>query len=317
MIEFVKRIVLAGISYLILLSVLNAQYVPGEVYYGRKRYIEYWCGNYPLIISAPHAGILSPSEIPDRSWGLKDNDEYTYEIVKYVRDSVFARTGKYPHVIINRLKRRKIDPNREILEATDSDPFSTISYNEYHAFIDSAKSQVIKGYGKGLYNDFHGHNHPIKRIEIGYLLRNDDLTQPDSVLENIEYMNRSSIKNLAKASSLTFSQLVRGSKSLGKYFEDHGYQAVPSLLHPDASLDPYFSGGYSILEHGSIDSGSIDGVQIEVSFSGVRDNDANRMAFAGAYAAVLERYLSEHYLDISGNKDEVGDFLKRKQGVSK
>jgi N-formylglutamate amidohydrolase len=305
-----RRVALVGIFSFIIITVLSAQYVPGKVYYGRNQYIEYWCGNSPLIISAPHAGSMAPSEIPNRTWGLKDNDQYTYEIVKYIRDSMYARTGKYPHLIINRLKRRKLDPNREVLEATDSDPLATIAYNEYHAFIDSAKARVLSEYGKGLCNDFHGHNHKIQRLEIGYLLMNDDLQLPDTTLNENEYKNRSSVKHLAQTAPYTFAQLIRGETSLGHYFEELGYPAVPSQSQPNAGSDPYFSGGYSVLTHGSIDTGSIDAIQTEANFTGIRDSDEHREAFAGAYTVAFNRYIRVHYFSspsTSCSPDSVAD----------
>ena len=287
---------LLAIALIVLSNDIFAQpYISGHTYYGRNNYIEYICGNYPLIISAPHAGTLSPAEIGDRSCGANDNDVNTYETVTAIRDSFFAKTGKYPHVIINHLKRIKLDPNREVNEATCGDATALISYNEYHAFIDSAKAIVLRDFGKGLYNDFHGHGHTIQRIEIGYVLTSDDLALPNINLDSAVYVNKSSVKYLAGIVPISFSQLIRGPKSVGNFFEDQGYPAVPSPSQTGPGTASYFNGGYSVETHGSKNGGTIDGIQFETNYSGIRDNDANRKAFAHAYAKVVDRYIQIYY----------------------
>ncbi|MFM2081749.1 MAG: hypothetical protein RL380_440, partial [Verrucomicrobiota bacterium] len=49
------------------LSLWAQPYVPGSTYFGRSNYIEYAAGDLPFIMSAPHGGSLTPSEIPDRT----------------------------------------------------------------------------------------------------------------------------------------------------------------------------------------------------------------------------------------------------------
>lgn len=283
-------------------DILNAQYVSGQTYYGKNQYIEYKCGNYPLVISAPHAGTVTAAEMQDRSCGATDNDMNTYETVLAIRDSIDAKTGKYPHLIINHLRRIKLDPNREVSEATCGDTVALISYKEYHAFIDSARAQMLRSYGKGLYNDFHGHGHAIQRIEIGYMLTSDDLAKPDSSLDSALFINKSGVKYLAGIVPMTFSQLIRGPKSLGNIFEEQGYPAVPSLAQPNPGTASYFDGGFSVGLHGSMNGGTIDGIQLEVNYAGIRDNDANRRAFAGAYSKVMDRFIQVNYF---GAKDSV------------
>ncbi|HLF28247.1 MAG TPA: hypothetical protein VJG32_18100 [Anaerolineae bacterium] len=41
------------------------------------------------------------------------SQEYTRKVAAYIRPLI----GKYPHVIINRLKRDQLDPNRDLEEA--------------------------------------------------------------------------------------------------------------------------------------------------------------------------------------------------------
>ena len=48
----------------------DGPYIYGETYYGRKSYITYYPGNIPIILSIPHGGDISPSEISNRTYGV-------------------------------------------------------------------------------------------------------------------------------------------------------------------------------------------------------------------------------------------------------
>ena len=85
----------------------------GQAVFGRNQYIEYIPGNLPIIISAGHGGRLIPTDIPARTFGSMAFDENTQELARKIAAEFFRRTGKYPHLIINRLSRTRLDPNRE------------------------------------------------------------------------------------------------------------------------------------------------------------------------------------------------------------
>ena len=55
----------------------DAPYYADSMYYGREKYIEYYAGNLPIILSVPHGGREVPSEIPDRSYGTMVTDDNT------------------------------------------------------------------------------------------------------------------------------------------------------------------------------------------------------------------------------------------------
>ena len=140
-------------------AIPSGPYTPGTSYYGRNDYIEYIAGNLPVIFSAPHGGSLTPSEIPDRTDAacggdaVTGTDTNTQELTRAIRTAFYNRTGKYPHIIINRLHRRKLDANRNITEAACGDPEAEIAWNEFHDFIDVAKNRILTDYGKGWYTD--------------------------------------------------------------------------------------------------------------------------------------------------------------------
>lgn len=293
----VKFMIISIVMVLIMTSTNFAQYVPGQTYFGTNNYVEYKCGNYPLIITVPHGGYLEPAEMADRTCGVTVNDQYLQEIGRYIIDSIYAKTGKYPHVIFSLIKRLKLDPNRSLAEATCGDSAATVTYNEYHRFIDSAKAMLISQYGKGLLIDLHGHGHSIQRIELGYLLTSEDLSVPDNVLDSSLYVNKSGFKHLAGIVPFSFSKLIRGPKSLGQFFDESGYPTVPSPVVPSPGTDPYYDGGYTVAVHGSRNGGTIDAVLAEMNFSGIRNTDANRKIFSRTFARVVDRFVQVHYFN--------------------
>ncbi|MCP4440427.1 MAG: T9SS type A sorting domain-containing protein [Aureispira sp.] len=271
------------------------QYNSGTSYFSPNNYIEYIAGNLPIVISAPHGGYDTTTAIPDRNCSgcSYARDSYTQELSRALKDALYAKTGCYPHVIINRLHRRKLDANRAIGDAADGNIDAENAWYAFHEFIDTAKNKVASNYTKGLYLDMHGHAHTIQRLELGYVLSGTTLRQTDSLL-NLE---GSSIENLVNANpnNYSLSKLLRGTNSFGTLCEQKGYLSVPSFSTPyPLSTEPYFGGGYNTNRHGSELGGTIDGIQIECN-SGVRFGLSNREAFADSLAEVILDYLDIHY----------------------
>jgi hypothetical protein len=218
-------------------------YISGQRYQGRNGYVEYIPGDLPLILSGPHGGNLCPDEIPDRTYGTigscspTGSDTNTLPLVTTIRSVFFESTGHTPHIILLRLARPKLDANRKIEEAAQGNPFSENTWSEYHGFVDVAKDTISKEFGFGLYMDMHGHGHDIPRIELGYLLSKTDLQTSGLNLPHM--IDKSSFKTLSEISlastpsSTSFTDIIRGPKSLGSLLEERGIRAVPS--GPDAA----------------------------------------------------------------------------------
>lgn len=272
-------------------------YSAGQSYFGRGQYIEYMAGNAPVIVTAPHGGALAPAEIADRACGTVGVDTNTQETARAIRDAFFQQTGRYPHVVINRLRRGKLDANRDRAEATCGDPRADTAWHEYHAFVDAARAAIVAGGGRGWYLDLHGHGHAKQRLELGYLLSAAQLNLPDAQLDATPAPESgSSIHAVSRASPLPFSALLRGPASLGSLYAAEGFASVPSAADPAPGTDPYFTGGYNTARHTCAGgAGSICGVQVEANFAGVRDTEANRARFAAATVRVLNQYLRTHY----------------------
>ena len=276
---------------------------PGESYFGRSNYVEYIAGDMPVIFSAPHGGALKPAEIPDRKDGEFTSDAYTEELARSVQQVFHNCFGHWPHVVICRLERHKVDCNRDPEQGAGEDPGARQAWHDYQRFVETARSNVLARTGKGFYIDLHGQSHAIKRVELGYCLTDSQLTNADSVLNEPAYANCSTIRNLARRTGLPLAELLRGTNSFGALLAAKGYPAVPSPTMPNPGPgNSYFDGGYNARRHGSANGGAIDGLQMEVNFTGIRDTDVNRTNFSLALAQVLY-----HFSQLTG---------KMRQGVA-
>ena len=270
------------------------KYTPGKVYYGRNNYIQYVAGDLPIVISSPHGGYLKPSEIADRTYGVKGLDtgsqEKTWEVAHYLK----KLTGRYPHVVINRLARIKLDANREIKEASQGSKWSEQAWAEYHQYIEGARRWVTQRCGKGQYLDFHTNGHSAKWVEFGYLLTSTDLNRSDTQLNAKTYIDKSSIRALALSPGANFPELVRGPSSLGGLLAARGYKTVPSPQHTHPAGQGFFSGGYNTRRHGSRTAGTIDGIQVE-TYSGFINKEVIRDDYSRKLAESIRAYVELHY----------------------
>ncbi|WP_434044458.1 MULTISPECIES: PKD domain-containing protein [Sorangium] len=282
----------------------DATYLPGVSYFGTNRYIEYIPGDLPLIFTAPHGGDLEPSAIPDRTpetCGVPRvatvTDANTQEQARALQAAFYSRTGRYPHVIVNRLHRVKLDANRALAEAACGAPRAEAAWDDYHAFIEVAKARILRDHGKGWYTDLHGHGHEALRLELGFDMNGDALRHTDEELDaDPTYEAGSTLRTFSEQSPISFSTLLRGPSSLGSIFANAGYDAVPSQSIPAPTVDQvFFSGGFNTVEHGCKDGGMICGAQIESWRVGVRDTAANRARFATTAVEVFDEFLSTNF----------------------
>jgi len=227
--------------------------------------------------------------------GTTVTDVATEDLARAVADALASRTGRQPSLVICRLKRTKVDVNREIGEGTQGNPFAEQAWREFHGFLDAARALAAAAHGRALLVDVHGHGHPKPRVEIGYLLGAADLDRADSDLDDPAWARQSSIRTLAAESGLRFSALLRGPESLGGRLDRAGYLAVPGPTTPSPGSDPYFEGGYITRRHGSADGGPVSAVQLELPSPGVRDTPASHAHFAAVLADALAAFLAAHF----------------------
>jgi len=215
-----------------------------------------------------------------------------------VASQFYSRTGKRVHLVINRLKRAKFDPNRESTEATGGNAALAATWVAFHTFIDSARGRVTSGPGRGILLDLHGHGHAIARLELGYLISAADLRLSDEALAATGRIETSSIGRLSSdaVSHAAPVAVMRGASSLGALLVRNGFPSVPSPSDPaPAVADEYFNGGYITERHGSSAGATVDAIQIEAYRAGARDTPENLDRYAAAIVSSALEYLRVHY----------------------
>ena len=289
-------------------------------------------GDAPIIILSQHGGYEVPNTIPDREDGCWNTvsedcifehdceinhapyvqssskcdvktfrDAYTKEIATCLRDTIDIfdnNRGNIPHLVVNELKRSKLDPNRPIDEATLGNADATLVYNDIHTdFMEQAKTAVTNQCGFGLVLDIHGQG-ANDFNQLGYRLRDSDLEQDDATLNG--QTSSSTIKYLAQNNLQNddLATIVRGADSLGTIKnQTYSYLMVPSTLQPYLDEEYYYQGSTGILNHGSQFSGSVDAIQIEIN-SNIRWNQNNRDQFCIDFSRAIETFMN-HYYDLS------------------
>ena len=277
----------------------DAPYIEGSIYFGREEYIEYHSGSLPIILSAAHGGWKEPAEIPDRTQGTTQIDTNTYHLTKVIMDTLKARFGGKPHVILCLLERLKLDANREELEAAEGNVYAERAWAEYHHYLDIAKELVTVNHGSGIVFDIHGHGKNPNgyydlRTWLGYLIKGHELDLPDEELNTVAFKDKSSIRALADSSAFAFVNIVHGETSLGTILDSLGYKCVPSVNDPGPAGSRYFSGGYITARHGSRDGGIISAIQVELPQPGIRDTEENWSRYASAFATAVNTYYGHH-----------------------
>lgn len=182
------------------------------------------------MISVPHGGNLTPDDVPDRFCQCEDkshpkcpivtvSDDFTIDLAKTISNAIFEKLKKKPHIIINHLKRVKLDPNREMTFAAQNEQ-SCEAFEIYHGWIDTFKSKVKRG----LLIDLHGRAKKDSITQIGYNI-------PSFMLIKGNFkVTESSIGTLAK--EVPEINLINGKYSFGDFMNNEGYAAVPSPSLP-------------------------------------------------------------------------------------
>lgn len=294
--HFMKS-VFSSVVFLVLSVVSSAQ----VMVYGTNNYVGYRSGTLPIVISVPHGGSLQPSTIPDRTCNnpVYDQDANTIEMAQAIDSALTKYLMCSPHIIYNFLDRAKMDANRNLADGACGNAEAATAWNEFHNFIDQAQTTASNFWNnKVLYIDLHGHGNPIARIELGYLLYDDELDFSDSVLNTTTYINYSTIRNLVSNNdqNYTHAQLLRGDFAFGTLLGNKGFPAVPSQQIPAPGINNnYYSGGYNVAHHTSyVTTNTVNGFQMELNYAGIRDNAANRTRFADSLAQTIVQYFNKH-----------------------
>ena len=218
-------------------------------------------------------------------------DAYTLDLTLKLRNELYSRFGEYPYVVASRLKRTKLDPNRERNQASFNVPLAAQAWDEYHGYIQQARANITSTSGPGILFDIHGHGRPEQWAMLGYLINGPELEDDTFTVD------QTSIKALVQRSGTeNFESILRGVTSLGVYMENEGFDAVPSIAHPHPDGASFYRGGYITREYGSIDSGTIDAIQIESPSTFRRERFD---MYVAALGEAIETFVLKHYSSLT------------------
>ena len=277
----------------------DGPYNYGQTYQGRNGYTTYYPGNIPLILSIPHGGDITPSEISNRTYGVTVTDSNTVELGIAIRNYFYANYNIRPYVIINNLKRTKLDANRDRVEAAQGNIYAERAFDEFHFYIENAREDIISKFGTGVLFDIHGHGiNPDGfndlRTWIGYLLSSDELDNSNDYIDQNISINDVSIYSLLSSSGQSLSDLLSGPSSLGALFENNNYTALPSPQSRSPEGMRYFSGGYNTFRYGTNRNFNFSSIQLEFPFQGLRDTPQSRNLFAATFVELVQEYYLIH-----------------------
>lgn len=269
--------------------------------FNASSYVSAQTGYMPLIISVPHGGSERPESIPDRSCNDAVNvmDEFTIELSEAIM-LAFAEKGYRPYIIVNHLHRSKMDANRNRADASCGHPHAQEVWDIFHSEVKKSRDEVIRTFERGLYLDLHGHGNPKQRVELGYLLFDDELALSPEELNSDALVSVSAIQNLVRNNrrEAAHVSLLKGAEAFGSLLHNKGFPAVPSLTDPvPLASDNYFSGGYNTAQYSSYNGGTVDGIQVECHRTGLRETAQQRALFAAAFTEVVVTYLETFYFD--------------------
>eukprot|EP01084_Bolivina_argentea_P292086 502066_1 len=322
-----------------------------QIHKGAYNFSTYIVGNSPIILLSQHGGDIQPNEmIPNRLdgcwngttciWNHSCNDtfprnttqcpatiskdSYTKNIALCLQETLntiplspnYANNYKLPHLIINELHRNKLDPNREIGEAAQTNIYAKNTWSEIHyEWMTMAKnSTIIQNKCQwGLVIDIHGQAKN-DYINLGYDLSTENLQNNDSDLSN--YLYRTSMKNVIKTvtnctndsyicpNNYTMADIIRGENSLGSILNSNwNYLTVPSFLNPYLSSGYYIGGPFAIDIHGSRYGGITDFFQLEINRD-LRFNETLRNILCDDFSHALITFIQQWY-DVDSCFDEI------------
>ncbi|KAK4509933.1 54S ribosomal protein L4 mitochondrial [Mucor velutinosus] len=257
-------------------------------------------GNLPLIITAPHGGLLKPESIPNRigDGSAILGDMYTKDIALGIEQFIVDHYGNgAPYVVVNNISRRKADPNRSLEEGTETEAGEQV-WKAYHGRVKDAVESVLQMSLYGLLVDIHGHTHSSGMIELGYLLSPDELRSDKARLDQA-ILEKSSIQSLAKRHVKTKAP----HRLLGLFGDsimkssNNQISVLPSSTIPSPHDGDYFMGGFTTQHYHNYWNG-LDVVQVEIP-KHLRWNKENRQHVIRAISLAIIKMLDQYYLHYS------------------
>ena len=217
-------------------------------------YIDFHKGNIPLIISVSHGGKLECIDIPKRSQGILGIDGRTIKIAKKLIGLIKLKyqnqtgTAKTPSYIVSKVRRSKIDLNRDETEAyVQSSLTAKKIYNFYFDKIREIVLENLNLFNRSLLVDVHGfekHKRPQGYRDVELILGTNNLKSifPEPV----------SIKE-------------RGNNIRGKIIRKFQELNIPIAPSHPKRIEYVLTGGYITKQFGASQIPKSQAIQIEFS----------------------------------------------------
>jgi len=275
---------------------LGDRWKAGDVLFDENRWVEVIVGDMPLVIAVPHGGAVKPDEVSDRGCkGVKQTDRNTIQTARAIEAAFVKKYNKRPFIVISHIARVKVDQNRDLPEATCGNPLSEKAWYSFHSRVDTALALAVEQFGDAVFIDLHGHGHPNQRLELGYALTKEDLTEAFND-QNLEALaKRSSLKNIVrKNANVNFKELLFGKDAFGSLMYKRSILVTPSIQDPHpVNEEKFFAGGFNTRKYTSEKYPMVYGWQIECNYKGIRDSESNRTRFGEAFADAFLEFQSK------------------------
>ncbi len=235
-------------------------------------------GDLPVILSAPHGGTLQIDGVPPREGtGMKTGpsgfftgrDGGTTELASELADAIEQRMGKRPYLVLSKVHRKYLDPNRppEIAyEDSDAAPV----YQRYHGSLGTFCREILQNSRSGLLLDIHGQGSSKSTV----------------------YRGTGNGKTVTRLRERFGEQSHSGEESFFGMLHGLGWKVYP--YPADGKEQSGFTGGYIVQTHGSHRPEGVDAIQLEFG-ADYRDR-TNRKKIAGELAKAVEDYLKVYVL---------------------
>eukprot|EP00928_Gymnodinium_smaydae_P019242 TRINITY_DN17364_c0_g1_i2.p1 TRINITY_DN17364_c0_g1~~TRINITY_DN17364_c0_g1_i2.p1 ORF type:complete len:459 (+),score=107.82 TRINITY_DN17364_c0_g1_i2:190-1566(+) len=155
-----------------------------------KYMIEYFPGDAPLILAAPHDGTYRPEGMPQRARGVRVRDTGTKGVAAALALEAVRLGLPRPHLLVLHVSRTRVDVNRD-RESAATDERARRCWDAYHALLARARAAVVAAHPRrGLFVDIHCQGHwkftGLHAIELGTLCPSgDDLLAGAGHLEGL------------------------------------------------------------------------------------------------------------------------------------
>lgn len=238
-------------------------------------------GQLPVVLSAPHGGTLQIRGVEPRqgvgiatgpSGFFTGRDAGTSELAVALADAIEKRMGKRPYLVVSKVHRKYLDPNRPsgiAFEDSDAAPV----YQRYHGMLHRYCKEILEEHHTGLLLDIHGQGSSSKTL----------------------YRGTANGKTVARLKERFGESAHTGEKSLFGTLGRLGWTVFPP--QGDGKEQSGFTGGFIVQTHGSHQPNGLDAMQLE--FGADYRNKTQREKTAEVLSQAVQEYLEEYVEPIS------------------